>query len=174
MPAVLRVVISSLLEIQQAKSFCLLSIMKILENRLRVIWILGVCFHISLCDVFVENIGHSKLIATIVSKEPFSFYFWRLLSSFLPQFGKKRVVWWFILEYARHTLMSYNYTVTSWELLFGCCFQLIYYSLKMLHSYWFSFTFVFSHLFITGRTAIGLNISKNFLYNLQTSWIKTC
>lgn len=46
--------------------------------------------------------------------------------------------------------MRYNYVVASWELLFGCCFQLIYYSLKMLHSYEFSFTFVFS-LFLNYR-----------------------
>lgn len=39
----------------------------------------------------------------------------------------------------RHVLMNYNYTVTSWELRFGCCLQLIYNSLKMLHSHWLSF-----------------------------------
>ena len=58
--------------------------------------------------------------------------------------------------------MSYNYIVTSWELLLDCWFQLIYYSLKMLHSNWFSFTFVFFFFF-------------SFLYNREHSdWFKYC
>lgn len=112
-----------------------------------------------MCDIFIENIGHWKLIATLVSKEPFSYYFWGLLSSFSPKLGKKggSVTGYFGICKTYASLMSYNYIVTSWELLFGCWFQQIYYSLKMLHSYWFSFTFVFF----------------SFLYNWEHSdWFK--
>lgn len=69
-------------------------------------------------------------------------------------------------------LMSYNYMVISWELLFWMLFpaNLLFFK---------DVTFILGfhpppYFFITGDAAIGLNISKIFLYNLQPSWIKSC
>lgn len=89
-------------------------------------WILGYAFFV--CDVFIENVANSKLIVTLVIKEPFSFYiFWGVLSSSFLSLGKRGDFNGLFLEFERHTLMNYNYMMVSWELFFGCHFQLIFF-----------------------------------------------
>lgn len=44
------------------------------------------------CDVFIENIGPSKLIATLVSKELLLIIFEACCHFSFPNLGKKRVV----------------------------------------------------------------------------------